>query len=120
MGTCPSKDLAVCIVIFNPAKSKKLIENYFTMVGLLNELPVFTLELVYPGRQHEIPEAIHVQGSSFMFQKENLCRLLEKAIPAKYTKLAFLDADIMFDDPHWYIRASKHLDYCDVIQLFDQ
>jgi hypothetical protein len=120
MGTCPSKDLAVCIVIFNPAKSKKLIENYFTMVGLLNELPVFTLELVYPGRQPEIPGAIHVQGTSFMFQKENLCRLLEKEIPAKYTKLAFLDADIMFDDPHWYIRASKLLDYCDVIQLFDQ
>jgi hypothetical protein len=120
MGLCPSKDLAICIVIFNPAKSKKIIENYSRMVSELDDLPVFTLELVYPGRHGEISDAIHVHGKSIMFQKENLCRLLETYIPAKYTKLAFLDADILFEDPHWYQKASKLLDYCDVIQLFDR
>jgi len=119
MGTCPSKDLAICIVIFNPAKSKKLIENYVTMRKQLGDLPLFTLELVYPKREEEISDAFHVHGDSVMFQKENLCRLLETYIPAKYTKLAFLDADILFEDPRWYQKASKLLDYCDVVQLFD-
>jgi len=120
MGICPSKDLAICLVIFNPAKTKKIIENYFTMVSKLGDLPVFTIELVYPDREPEIPEAIHVRGKSIMFQKENLCRLLEKEIPKKYTKLAFLDADIIFEDQYWYYKASKLLDYYDVVQLFDK
>jgi len=118
MGACPSKDMAVCLVLFNPAKTKKLVQNYFTMIEKLKGLPVFTLELVYPDREPEIPEAIHIHGSSIMFQKENLCRILETYVPEKYTKLAFLDADILFDDPLWYAKASRSLDNHDVVQLF--
>jgi hypothetical protein len=118
MGVCPSKDMAICLVLFNPVKTKKLVQNYFTMIEKLKGLPVFTLELVYPGREPEIPEAIHIPGSSIMFHKENLCRILETHVPEKYTKLAFLDADILFDDSNWYAKASKALENHDVVQLF--
>jgi hypothetical protein len=117
MGGCPSKDMAIGIVIFNPAKSKKLISNYHEMVKQLEKYPVFTLELVYPGRDPELPNALHIQGESVMFHKENLCRILETHIPSHYKKLAFLDADLLFE-PGWYSKASKALDYHEVIQLF--
>jgi len=119
MGGCASKDMAIGIVLFNPTRSKRIIHNYFTMIRELKDFPVFTLELIYNGRNPEIPDAFHIYGNSIMFHKENLCRILEKRIPSKYTKLAFLDADLIFEDC-WYEKASKLLDTCDVIQLFDK
>lgn len=121
MGLCPSKDIAIGLVIFNPAKSKKLIENYYEMIQQFSKekLPYFTLELIYDDRKPEIPEAFHIYGKTVMFHKENLCRILETKIPRKYTKLAFLDADILFDDPEWYWKLSKALDLYDVIQPFE-
>jgi len=120
MGACSSKDMAICLVIFNPAKTKKIIANYFAMIKELKDYPVFTLELVYEGRNPEIPGAFHIIGNSVMFSKENLYRILETKIPYKYKKLAFLDTDILFSDSSWYSKASKLLDTHDVLQLFDE
>jgi hypothetical protein len=120
MGGCNSKDMAICLVIFNPAKTKKIIANYFAIMKELKDYPTFTLELVYEGRTPEIPEAFHITGNSILFGKENLCRILETKIPSKYKKLAFIDADIIFSDSSWYSKTSKLLDTHDVVQLFEE
>lgn len=120
MGICQSKDMAICLIIFNPTKSKKIIKNYFTMKEKLKDLPIFTLELVYEGNKPEISDAFHIYGKSVMFHKENLCRILETLIPSKFKKLAFLDADIIFNDDKWYDKTSKILDSFDVVQVFDK
>jgi hypothetical protein len=95
--------------------------NYLYTINRLKSkgLPVFTIELVFNGRTPEIPDAFHVRGNSHMFHKERLYRLLEKRIPSKYTKLAFLDGDILFDDASWYFKTSKLLDTYDVVQPFE-
>jgi len=113
--------MAIGLVMFNPAKSKKLIENYYEMIQQFEKygLPFFTLELVYEDRSPEIPEAYHISGKSVMFHKENLYRILETMIPRKFTKLAFLDADIIFDDQEWYWKLSKALDSYDLVQPFE-
>jgi hypothetical protein len=120
MGLCLSKDMAICLVIFNPTKSKKIIQNYFTMLEKLKGFPVYTLELIYGDREPEILDAYHIYGTSVMFHKENLCRILETKIPSKYKKIAFLDTDILFNDSKWYDKTSELLDSYDVIQLFDK
>ena len=122
MGICPSKDMAICLVIFNPTKSKRIIQNYFTMKEKLKDLPIFTLELVYDyeGNKPEISDAFHIYGKGIMFHKENLCRILETKIPSKFKKLVFLDADIIFNDNNWYEKTSKLLDSYDVVQIFDK
>lgn len=113
--------MALCFVLFNPAQTKRILMNYLYVSNLfrLQGLPVFTLELVYEGRQPEIADAFHVSSSSYMFHKENLFRLLEKRAPKKYAKLAFLDADIFFKDGSWYEKASRLLDTYDVVQPFE-
>jgi hypothetical protein len=55
-----------------------------------------------------------------MFHKENLCRILERKIPSKFTKLVFLDADIIFNSDEWYTKTSELLDTNDVVQVFDK
>lgn len=123
MGAKHSKqDMAICLVFFNPSRTKRILMNYFYTKNQfdLQKLPVFTIELVYEGRSHEIPDAIHVSSNSVMFHKENLCRVLETKIPKKYKKLAFLDCDILFNDPMWYYKTSKLLDEYDVVQPFER
>jgi hypothetical protein len=109
-------------VLFNPAQTKRMIMNYFYVRNLYQQqgLPVFTLELVYPGRNPEIPDAFHVSSESYLFHKENLFRILESKIPSCYKKLAFLDADIYFQDKTWYQKTSALLNSHDVVQPFER
>ena len=122
MGAKQSKhDMAICLVVFNPSKTKRILMNYFYAKNQfdLQKLPVFTIELIYNDQPHEIPNAFHVKTNSIMFHKENLYRVLETKIPKKYKKLAFLDCDILFPDPSWYSKTSKLLDEYDVVQPFE-
>lgn len=121
LGASEKKDMAILFVIFNPTFSKRIIMNYwYTRKNFENQnLPVFTIELVYEGRKPEIDDAVHVRSNSFMFHKENLYRILETHIPKKYTKLAFLDCDLIFNDPEWYNLTSQKLDSFDAVQPFE-
>lgn len=123
MGAKSSKsnDMAICLVVFNPSRTKRILMNYFYAKNKfeMQNLPVFTIELVYEGEKPELPNAFHVYSNSVMFHKENLYRILETKIPKKYKKLAFLDCDITFSDPSWYDKTSKLLNEYDVVQPFE-
>jgi hypothetical protein len=117
--------MALCFVVFNPAQSKRLMMNYLYVANLYRSfgLPVYTMELVFEGRDPEIPTSptvFHVHGNSHMFHKERLCRLLEQRVPRRFTKLAFLDADVIFDHTGWYDETSALLDTHDVVQPFEK
>jgi hypothetical protein len=121
MGAKPSKEMAICFVVFNPAQTKRILMNYYYARSQfeLQQLPVFTIELVYEGRTPEIPDAIHVTTNSYMFHKENLYRVLFNKLPKHYKKLAFLDADVFFKDPSWYDETCKLLDTHDIVQPYE-
>ena len=114
--------MAIGFVFFNPAGSKRLLMNYLYVANHYRTqgLPVFTIELSFGDEPPEIKKAIHVRGKSYMFHKERLCRILEKHIPRKYKKIAFLDADVIFEDEAWYAETSKLLDTHDVVQPFSR
>ena len=122
MGGFHSKDMAICLVIFNPVQSKRILMNYLYTVNQfkLQKLPVFTLELVFKDREPEIHDAFHVRCDSFMFHKERMCRILETKIPSKYKKLLFIDGDVIFNNTTWYSDISKLLDTHDVVQPFEK
>lgn len=122
MGGCSSKhDMAICLVIFNPSKSKRIIMNYLYTINQfqLKKLPFFTLELVFKGREPELPNAFHVECDSFMFHKERMCRVLETKIPSMYKKLLFIDSDVLFTNNSWYTDISNLLNTHDVVQPFE-
>jgi hypothetical protein len=118
---CPIvKDMAVGLVFFNPAKSKRMLMNYLYTIEKLKlaKIPYFTLELVYNRQEPEISDAFHVYAKSVMFHKENLCTVLESKIPWYYSKVMFLDADLIFGNPDWYSEVSSALSDHDVVQPF--
>ena len=112
--------MAVCLVYFNSAKSKRLLMNYLYAVEKLKlaNIPTYTLEMYYD--RPDIKKAFHVKGESFMFHKERLCRLIEKKVGWFYSKIMFMDADIVFTTPDWYSQVSKLLDSNDVVHPFDK
>ena len=118
-------DMAICLVIFNPNNSKRIIMNYLYTIEQfhLQGLPTYTLELVYEGRKPEISSSknvFHVTTNSYMFHKENMIRVLEKKIPSKYKKLLCVDADVIWKRETWYSDISKALDTYDVVQPFER
>jgi hypothetical protein len=115
------KDMAVMFVYFNPAKSKRILMNYLFVNNFykINEIPTFTIEIVVEDRQPELCDAIQVRSNSYMFYKEQAYRILEKSVPEQFQKLAFLDADVMFDTIDWYRRASEKLNTTEVVQPFE-
>jgi len=120
MGVGQSKDTAVCLVIFNPAESKRILMNYLYTVNLLTlqEIPWFTMELVFNEKDPEIPVApnvFHVRSNSYMFHKERMCRVMERKLPSKFTKVVFMDADLIFSKNSWYSDISNLLNTHDVV-----
>jgi hypothetical protein len=55
-----------------------------------------------------------------MFYKEQLLNLLEPKVPEQYTKLVFLDGDILFDAPDWLNQISVKLNSVDILQPFQE
>jgi len=112
------RDVAVCFVYFNPAKSSRMLMNYLYTIEKLDlvRIPHYTLELYYSAP--EIKNAFHLKAESYLFHKERLCFLLEKRVPFYYRKLLFLDADIIFNNPDWYSDLSRALDSYDAVQPF--
>jgi hypothetical protein len=117
------EDTAVLLAFYNPVPFKRILKNIRYIMKCLREvgIPYFVAECVFEGRRPQLPDAdLHVRSKSFMFYKEQLLNLLEKKVPAKYTKLVFLDADILFDAPDWLNQISVKLDVVDVLQPFQE
>ena len=126
------RDMAVCLAVFNPVGYKAPVTNLRRVLeAMCRTVPVFLMILRYTGTaagDAEDPDpyadlppevSVHtVTGSTVLFHKENLWNLLEARVPATYTKLLFMDADVLFSEPMWYPSISRALDTACVVQPF--
>jgi len=116
-------DTAVLICFFNPARFKRILNNALYIISILKqyEIPYYCVECVFKDFAPQIPDAtLVVQSNSYMFYKELLLNKLEPLVPEKYTKLAFIDADVIFDSPDWIDQISRSLSKNDIIQPFSE
>jgi hypothetical protein len=54
-----------------------------------------------------------------MWQKERLLNVAIERLPPSCTKIAWLDADVLFENPAWALETARRLDDHPVVQLFD-
>lgn len=116
-------DTAVIIPFFNPAQSVRIIQNLLLVKQLHDRahIPTYFVELAFDDKPFLFPAADNIfqyRSASYMFYKENLIAIAEKRIPEKYTKLVFMDADIVFDSKDWYAQISEALHSHNVVQPF--
>src|SRR5205814_5659479 len=69
-------------------------------------------------------KVVHVRSGSVLWQKERLLNVLIQRLPDRCTKVAWVDADILFTNREWAAQTSALLDeyplvqpYTDVVRL---
>ena len=84
-----------------------LIEHTFLGVCLFGDQSPF----IYSDK----PNVSLFRSDSILWQKEALLNAVVASLPAKYTKVAILDADLILPEG-WYEQTSKALDVFEIIQ----
>lgn len=112
---------------FNPTGYESRYNNYrqFRRECYAQGLPLITVEVVpesgetvlEPGRDAE--RLIRKTSSAMIWHKERLMNLGLEALPDQCKYVAWLDADIIFDDDDWVQRTIVELGRCKVIQPFE-
>jgi len=119
------RDMAILIPFFNLTKSVRLIQNLLTVKHLLERanIPFYIGELAFNDAPFLLSPAANIhqfRSTSYMFYKENIVTVLEKRVPASFTKLCILDADVWFGDPAWYSTLSASLNHVQTCQPFQE
>lgn len=117
-------DLQVITCFFNPAKYQTKRENYERFMAPLRAggVPTITVECAFGDSPFELPsgpDMLQVRGTSLMFQKERILNLALPHLRPACTKVAWLDADVLFDRPDWITATSAVLDQFVVVQPFE-
>ena len=119
-------DLAVVSCHFNPCNYKSRDDNLLrSMTALADQaVPFYLANLVFTGQDSVVPTltatVLKFQGRDILWHKERLLNLLIRKLPSRYTKVAWIDADILFPDSRWFQWTSELLDTYDLIQLYDR
>lgn len=121
----PASDLQVITCFFNPGRYRTKRENYERFMAPLRAGGVHTLtvECAFNDDSFELPKSadvLHVRGRSVMFQKERMLNLALPHLHPECTKVAWLDADVVFERADWMAAASEALDEYVVIQPFEE
>lgn len=118
------RDLAIVMVYWNPAFSKRLFQNLQTVRESLDvsQIPNWIGEVAFEDRPFEVKgeNVYQWRSSSFMFYKENVFMQIVKKLPPEITKVMLLDADILFERLSWYSDVSQLLDSADVCQPYSK
>lgn len=112
--------------LFNPRRARSRIQNYreFRRRSREQGLPLLTVELAFgdaefelvPGEDAEI--LLQLRSASVLWQKERLLNIGLSKLPLACKKVAWADADILFDDKNWVRRTSTLLDRYVVVQPY--
>jgi hypothetical protein len=118
-------DLCVIMCLFNMWGAAEKLRNFLFASSVLNYsgIPLYMVECVegdQPWVLPPSPTAIRLRAASSLWQKERLINRVIELLPARFTKVAWLDADILFSNPGWASHASRLLDEVAVVQLCER
>jgi hypothetical protein len=118
-----TSDLAVITCLFNPSSYATKYANYERFARGLARVGahLLTVECLFPGQESGLgdhPELLRLQAADVMWQKERLLNIALAHLPARFTKVAWLDGDILFERRNWLRDTSRLLDRYVVVQPF--
>ena len=115
------KDICVAYCFFNACGYVRPLQNLLFFENKLKaaKIPYFSIEMVIGDQPPMLANpTLRVYSKSSMFYKEALWNRLEKEIPSEYTKICFLDSDIIYQRPDWLDALSIMLDSHDIVHPF--
>lgn len=118
------KDLAVVTCHFNWANFTTPVRNLNRFINqmAIEGVPLYGIELSLTDKFETEGlknwRQMKVTKENVCFQKEAVINILEKTVPKRFTKIAWIDHDLLFSNRNWYAETSKKLDEYKVLQLF--
>lgn len=108
---------------FNPAGFHTKRANFDQFIEGIRGVhaPYIVVECACEDQPFQLPASdnvIRVRAIDPLWQKERLLNVALSRLPEDCSKVAWLDCDILFDDPDWFRRASDALDAFAAIQPF--
>ena len=121
----PCDDLWIVTTYYNPAGYRTKRENYARFAAPLRAagIPLVTVECAFGAEPFELaasPHVIQVRARNVMWVKERLINLAIARLPDHVTKVAWLDADILFTNAAWAQQTSALLDRWPLAQPHDR
>ncbi|HZI17755.1 MAG TPA: hypothetical protein VEY09_04095 [Pyrinomonadaceae bacterium] len=120
-------DLWVITCFFNPCDYASRRNNYNQFRRPLDEAGInsLTVECVFGEQESALKEyenVVTLRGSqlNMMWQKERLLNLALERLPGHVRKVAWIDSDVLFENPDWAALTSRSLDEYTVVQPFQQ
>ena len=121
----PSNELAVVSCFFNPGGSTKRVENFrnFLLSVKKSGVRCLVVELAFgsaPFAFSEREDIIQVRTNDVLWHKERLLNIgIRKLLSDGVRKIAWLDGDIVFEDPTWPAEINERLETKNLCQVFD-
>lgn len=120
--------LHVIAVVSNPAlfgKRYVLAKQFIQRMEQEENVIVYTVELVYGSQKFyltdsENPRHLQLRGDIPLWHKENMVNLgVQKLLPLDWKAMAWIDADVEFENARWALDTLKVLNgYKDIVQVF--
>lgn len=120
----PVDQLTVITTYFNPCRYVSRRRNYdLFMEGMRKDgVTCLTVECAFGDEPFELPDSldvIKVRSKTLLWQKERLLNLAASWLPASCKYVAWLDCDILFDNPNWGTDLVKVLETHQVAQVWE-
>jgi hypothetical protein len=107
---------------FNPARYRRKLQNYRAFRERL-AVPLVTAELAFDGFDLDAGDAdllVRVRGGDVLWQKERLLNLAASALPDSCDAVAWIDCDVIFDDPDWPRAVARALERAELVHVFEE
>lgn len=116
--------LVAITTYFNPCRYNSRRANYdLFMEGMrASGVPCITVECAFPRQEFELPEAldvVRIRAETLLWQKERLLNLAASWLPPTCKYVAWLDCDILFDNPRWTEDLVAVLKHSKVAQVWE-
>jgi hypothetical protein len=121
-------NMHVIVVVSNPALFARryiLAKQFLYRLEQTKNIIVYIVELVYKDQKYYItepnnPKHLQIRTNIPLWHKENMINLgVKKLLPKTWKAIAWIDADIEFENLTWATDTLKILNgYKDIVQLF--
>jgi hypothetical protein len=122
----PEDNSEMCVITtyFNSLNYVSRLRNFTRFMQEMQKVGVRVLvvECAFGDQQFVLPPSetvIQLRCHSVLWQKERLLNVALHRLPTSVAKVAWIDADILLENPSWHQEASRRLNDYAVIQLFD-
>ncbi len=116
-------DVWIVTSYFNPVGYRTRARNYeaFRQRIVASGLNLLTVECVFGDDRFTLPptpDVLQVRAQHVLWQKERLLNLALPHLPERCTKVAWVDGDVLFENPAWVVETSRLLEDYPVVQPF--